>query len=284
MTTIPFSGGYLDFVMHPDFGINVPKGPPRASMLEDLCFYWLEYGNTLHIQDSPNIASVFLKKLTASNYMQLIEFVRSNLANLEYQLSLVDSVNGIEIPWVEQQWADLHGWSRQCLGYVEDVEAIMLALGISSSNPDLSEIPADWTSSEKDFRYIHKFLKDLKIRTDVLISSITGLAGIAGNRQALREARRSFREAKAIKTLTLLGMIFIPLAFCTGLFSMSEQYLPGAASSWVYFAVSIPLVVLIFILAFAIDLGYDDEGVWTLGKFMKALTNARSLGREARAS
>lgn len=101
------------------------------------------------------------------------------------------------------------------------------------------------------------------------------LAGIAGNQRALREAKRSLKEAKGIKTLTLLGMVFIPLAFCTGLFSMNDQYLPGTASFWIYFAVSIPLIVAVFLFAFLINLGYDTEGEWNLATLLLTLCKGR---------
>ena len=37
--TKPYAGGYLDFIKHPNFGLNVPEGPPRTLILEDICFY-----------------------------------------------------------------------------------------------------------------------------------------------------------------------------------------------------------------------------------------------------
>jgi Mg2+ and Co2+ transporter CorA len=113
----------------------------------------------------------------------------------------------------------------------------MIGLGILfSTSPVPDSNITDWKSCDRDFEYIHCRLEVLKVRGDVLNNSIAGLASIARNQQALREAKRSLREAKCIKTLTLLGMVFIPLAFSTGLFSMNDQYLPGTASFRVYFA------------------------------------------------
>jgi hypothetical protein len=71
-----------------------------------------------------------------------------------------------------------------------------------------------------------------------------------------------------IKTLTLLGMVFLPLGFCTGFFSMSDQYLPGESSFCVYFAVAIPLIVTVFLLVFLVGLGYDGEGEWNIKAFL----------------
>lgn len=273
----PFSGGYLDFIKHPEFGANVPSGPPRTSMLEDLCFYLVEHECHLAENSGPAIAAVFIQKIVASNYIQLIEFVRANICNLEYQLSRRSNLTGIQIPWIEGRWSDLQSWSRQCWEYVEDVEAIMISLGNSfPASPVPQNTITDWTSCERDFQYIHYCLKALKAQVEVVSNSITGLAGIAGNRQALMEAKRSLKEAKSIKTLTLLGMVFIPLAFCTGLFSMNDHYLPGAASFWIYFGVSIPLIAIVFLVAFLIGLGYDNEGEWNLNTLFRALSKAKA--------
>ena len=273
----PFSGGYPDFIKHPEFGANIPSGPPRTSMLEDLCFYLVEHGCRLAENSGPAIAAVFIQKIVASNYIQLIEFVRSNIYNLESQLERRNNLTSIQIPWIEQRWSDLQSWSRRCSKYVDDVEAIMISLGISFPvSPVPQNTITDWTSCERDFQYIHYSLKALKAQVEVVSNSITGLAGIAGNRQALIEAKRSLKEAKSIKTLTLLGMVFIPLAFCTGLFSMNDQYLPGTASFWIYFAVSIPLIVSVFLVAFLIDLGYDNGGEWNLRTFLRTLSKAKA--------
>jgi len=157
------------------------------------------------------------------------------------------------------------------------VEAILINLEIPfSASPVPYNTTTDWTSCARDFQYIHYSLKSLKAQVEAVSNSITGLAGIAGNRQALQEAKRSLREAKGIKTLTLLGMVFIPLAFCTGLFSMNDYYLPGTASFWVYFAVSIPLVISVFFVAFLIGFGYDNEGEWSLKTFIRTFPNAKA--------
>lgn len=275
----PFAGGYLDFIKHPNFGLNVPEGPPRTSMLEDLCFYWRLHGTKLSRDLGPAIATVFLQKIVASNYMQLIDFVRANISNLEFNLSRRSNLQSIQGHWTEERWSDLQSWVRRCSEYIEDVEDIMISLGIpfSASSVPQNDV-ADWTNSHKDFQYIHDRLKALKARVDVLSNSITGLAGITGNQQALAEAKRSLKEAKNIKILTLVGMVFIPLSFCTGFFSMNDQYLPGGASFRVYFAVAVPLIVVVLLLAYLTGLGYSDDGEWRLKTFFQSLPKFRRIG------
>ncbi|APA13031.1 predicted protein [Sclerotinia sclerotiorum 1980 UF-70] len=92
-----FQGGYVDFI---DFdiltrdGLNGAfDGPPRTCMLDDLCFY-LEHHSPLLFEmegaTPPLITSVFLKKITASHYVKLIDYfeiIVQRLRKTEWQLS-----------------------------------------------------------------------------------------------------------------------------------------------------------------------------------------------------
>ena len=160
----------------------------------------------------------------------------------------------------------------------------MLALGIKAEAPDFSAA-SDWASDEssaKDFQLIYSRLRGLKTRYEVLLGSITALAGIAGNRQALAEAKRSFREAKNVKILTLIGMVFIPLAFICGLFSMNDNFLPGSSEFWVYWAAAVPLIVVVFLGSVVANRGYDDDaGTWNVANIWRSAegTAWRAVGR-----
>lgn len=247
---------------------NPPPGPSRESLSEDICYYFTHYSmmlqNELH---DPSIAAIFLKKIIACYWLQLITYGTSLLASHEYPLSRRRDLTGIQIPWVEGRWSDLQMLSRRCGGYCDDIEVALISLGIPFKDPDTT--PANWNDCDRDFQFIYKRLSTMKTRADLLNTSITGLAGIAGNRQALKEAKRSLREAKSVKTLTLIATVFIPLAFTSGLFSMSERYIPGADRFWVYISVSGPLVVLVIILTILFDLGFDEDGSWSITTFTK---------------
>lgn len=56
-----------------------------------------------------------------------------------------------------------------------------------------------------------------------------------------------------MKALTLLGMVFVPLAFTSGLFNMAAPFGPGNLHFRVYFAVALPLILLVFAVAFGVN-------------------------------
>jgi hypothetical protein len=233
-------------------------------MRDDLVYYFNTHYAILPSLSSPKIAALFLKKITASHYMQLHHSIRSIVSSQEWNISRRGNLSSGEVGFVEGQWFDFQALNRRCTEYCEDVERILLVLDRKAESPDFPEA-ADWMDSNKDFQLIHARLKALKARYEVLLGSITALAGIAGNRQSLAEAKRSFREAKNVKILTLIGMVFIPLAFICGLFSMNDNFLPGSSEFWVYWASAVPLIVIVFLGSVVANWGYDDDaGTWSM--------------------
>ena len=270
MNSIPYQGGYPDFIKFTTLkDVCRTSGPSRESMLEDICYYWTNHASCIDVQGDPAVSTIFLKKIIASNYLVLIEHGRAMLGTLELSLSRQgQDISELQIAWAEQRWSDLQSWSRRYSEYCENVESIIDDTRISSPEEDASN---DWLSSKHDFRIIHRKLCNHKRRSEALISSLTGLAGILGSRQTLKEANRSLHEAKRVKILTSLGMVFAPWFLTSGIFSMSDKFLPGAKSFWIYFAVTIPLVPVVFGVAFLITLGYGDDSEWSSKEFWKAV-------------
>ena len=204
--------------------------------------------------------------------MKLIDYfevILNRLAKVQWQLSRQSDYNDYDIPAVEEQWSSLQLSSRRLSEFSDDVEEILRDLGIPVLDSGACTARADWKFSDKDFQYIHQRLQKMKKAVDEMIISAMGLSNIIGSRQALSEARRSVKEAKSTKTLTVVGLVFIPLAYTCALFSMSDQFRPGSNLFWVYFAVSIPLILLVFAGTYAIQLGYDDSAAWSFENFKK---------------
>lgn len=199
--------------------------------------------------------------------MILIEYMDSILYNMESVIQKREDFRGIETSSLEGQWSDIQLVCSRCKRFIKDLSFILLQFRIPLDDPLISR-RSPWTDSKVDFQYIYKRLTSLQERADLCNQSLTSVTGIIGNARALTEAKRSIREAKTVKTLTLIAMVFIPLGFTTGIFSMSEEYLPGKKDFWVFFSVSIPIVVVVFIIAFVIDLGYDVDGNWGFKTFL----------------
>ena len=241
-----FQDGYIDFLPTSDAVrmISKPKHP-HHSMLRDLCYYYEHQSDLISLEEwhSPISASLFFKKIVAAHYLQLVDYIKAMLPSLELRLT-----SG----WIEEedQWRSLQTISRRCGNYSDDIEDTLLSLGYTLTDPK-SDKYGDWKDCEKDFQYVYYRMKILKHRADTLMTAMTGLASIAGNRQNLDEAKR-------VKRLNLLALLFIPLAYTSSLFSMSDDFKPGASHFWVYWVSSLPVIVLTFSATYVMNFFMDD--------------------------
>ena len=274
----PYQGGYPDFMRYKDLNDTCSTpGPSRVSMLEDLSYYWTQYGKDLVVKDDPIIATFFLKKIIASNYLLLVGYIGALLSELDYDVSRRDRpISRLQIEWVEERWKDLQAWTRQCSKYCESLEETMDSFEI----PMEGEVSKSWETGGRDFHIIQRKLLSMNNRSNDLLASFTGLAGILGNRKALKEANRSLHEAKSVKILTFLGMLFLPLSLASSLLGMSGDYLPGASHFWIYFVIAVPLILCVFGAVFLVKMGYAVDGEWSLRHWIKSLAGFKEGNKE----
>ncbi|KAF2132863.1 hypothetical protein P153DRAFT_393811 [Dothidotthia symphoricarpi CBS 119687] len=247
----PFQGGYIDFLPTVTRDLaNTGRPHPHDSMLRDLIYYFEKSSHliTEEAWKTPSSSALFLKKIVAAHYHQLVDYIKVMLPSLELKLTTA---------WIEEQdhWRYLQTISRRCGNYRDDIEDTLFSLGYSLEPP--SKVRAGkWEDCERDFQYLYFRLKLLKERTDSLMQAMTGLASIAGNRQNLEEAKR-------VQRLTGLALFFVPLAYTSSLFSMQDNYAPNKGKFWVYWVSAIGVVLVTFILAMVADRALDDTARWS---------------------
>jgi hypothetical protein len=266
-------GGQQDFIPYPsgleqsrEFAQKASNGPSRVSMLEDICFYFITHPEVLGSAGTdPAVATIFLKKMAATNWMQLVDYFNACAHNLENQFSKNSSFDFFRIETMERWWGDIHSWHRRCVQYCEEANSILLALKIP---PDLvlrNEEEHNPMDSREDFAYIYKRLIWTKSRFEHLMNSATGLNAIAGNkeataqnerysRRAREESKLSIQQARKGSILTFLATVFVPLAVTAGIFSMSSEWAPGGEKFGYYWAINLPLVFLLGLLYYSFGL------------------------------
>lgn len=269
---VPFQGGYLDFIEYPEEGTSAAarflkkQGPPRTSILEDICFYWMNHGGLVSIGSDPSISTIFLQKIIASQWMHYAEYITSSAHSSIYHMSRTDALEKYTIATTEKWWTDLHDAHRMCMLACEDVAAILESLRIPLDRPVREFDPENYLDSSEDFIAIYKRLLWRKDHLELLISSATGLNAIAGNKDAAvknaddaershQEQIKSLREAKKASILTFLALIFVPLAYTASLFSMADDWLPGRSKFPYYWAISLPLAGLMALIFYFISMG-----------------------------
>lgn len=281
--TSPCNAGYIDFVPHKD-QVKSRSGPPRTSLLEDLVYYLYTHLSALDLTDCTS-PSIFSQKLVASHYLKLAEYLQTIIETVQFNLSRRRDLTSFDIAAVEEQWSDVQALERRIGEYIDDLESIMLQLRIPFESPNLNHA-ADWKDSSVGYQFLYLRFKEISRRATGLNGSTAALAGLTNNRQAvkaqelaLEATERSAREAKSVKALTILGVIFVPLAYVASLFSMSDSYRPGEKLFWVYFAVAFPLIGLVVMGYLILEMGYTGSGIqwscWTILSSVKKTLRPR---------
>lgn len=252
----PPDGGYVDFLPE-HIQVQSRQGPPRTSFAEDLCFYLTTHGSLVGMT-SPDSVSLFLQKIIASHYSKQFDYLRQNVSSAVGKMGRQTDFTAFALSAVEESWSDAQTIERRLSEFCFDLEEILIQLRVPLGPPEPSQI-ASWQDVGSDFRLLYHRFDYIRQYAERVNSSITGLASIAGNRQAFREQQFSLRAAERSRNLTFIGLVFIPLAFISSLFSMSEPYGPGGDRFWLYFAISVPmaaLVVAVYYIADIVEIRY----------------------------
>ncbi|KFZ07572.1 hypothetical protein V501_06327 [Pseudogymnoascus sp. VKM F-4519 (FW-2642)] len=269
---VPFQGGYLDFIEYPEEGTSTAAkffkkhGPPRTSVLEDICFYWMNHADLVSVGSDPSISTIFLKKIIASHWMHYAEYVTNSAHSSIYHMSRGEAFEKYTVATTEKWWSDLHDAHRVCMLACEDVAAILESLRIPMDQPIREFDPENYLNSSGDFVAIYKKLLWRKEHLELLISSATGLNAIAANKEAAvknaidadrshKEQIKSLGEAKKASILTFLALIFVPLAYTASLFSMADDWQPGRSKFPYYWAISLPLAAMVAVTFYIISIG-----------------------------
>lgn len=93
-----------------------------------------------------------------------------------------------------------------------------------------------------DYVYIASSIDEYGRRLENMLPVVTSFVQIV-------DSRRSFAETANVSRLTYLALVFIPLTFTSGLFSMNANNAPGGSDFRIYFVVAIPVTIFVFLLA-----------------------------------
>ncbi|KAI0452323.1 hypothetical protein F5B21DRAFT_344633 [Xylaria acuta] len=70
----------------------------------------------------------------------------------------------------------------------------------------------------------------------------------------LTNSHRSMSEASDVRRLTYIAVVFIPLSFVAALFSITDNFVPGRGSFWLYWETSIPITLAVLVAATSLHL------------------------------
>ena len=238
-----FQGGFQDFLSEPSFSDNIDhkSGPIPSSPLESFIYYWSLRQPPGFNVDCPTLFSLsyYALRIDAAEWMTYLELMYHCIQQYEYS---PDAIILASIGHIEALTADIHSlqrWGRRSIATARKIRYAVDFLKYSMIKNEDKEFSA---LIRQDYEQIALDLDAYSRRLEVIVSVDTSLV------QAI-DCRRSLIETMNISRLTYLALIFLPLTFVSGLFSMNDKFAPGCKIFGLYFAISIPLCILVFLIA-----------------------------------
>jgi Mg2+ and Co2+ transporter CorA len=109
-----------------------------------------------------------------------------------------------------------------------------------------------WMQHEDDKKPWKLILYDInfmRLKLQSHIQTLEQTVALATSMVQVLDAQRSIVEAVSVRKLTYIAIIFIPLSWMSSLFGMSDDFAPGQARFWMYFASAVPFTVLLFLVS-----------------------------------
>lgn len=131
---------------------------------------------------------------------------------------------------------ELQRWRRRALSSQQKIGAgLRFIRDNTSGEPPASQ--AQWSACLEDWEYNSQGLK----ACSALLENMAQVAQIVDGRRSAEETRNTTR-------LTTLALIFFPLSLFASIFSMTDSFSPGKRLFGVYFAVAIPVCVILYFM------------------------------------
>jgi hypothetical protein len=217
---------------------------PTEAMEQSASLLHLDYGKTLDsqvISQDPFYALHELFTTCAHSEVQFLNTVESKI-NTDMAREFMPDHNISPANMIYfQGLLDTHA---------ESLRRTIIAL--SSRDDSGWPRPKEAALRQKTTSAAHTLLQDYEAllrRTDTLSNLCKARLQILLSRAGIVESNKAIEQAKVVTKLTRLAFVFIPLSFVSSFFGMNlTPFVEGPALSlWLFFAVSAPLVGILFL-------------------------------------
>ncbi|KAH8902478.1 hypothetical protein BR93DRAFT_886947 [Coniochaeta sp. PMI_546] len=201
--------------------------------------------------DNPMVVVEFPRKLVIATmlaflrrrYLNLLRIQKTHVKpNQTLRNNYLSSFSeGALSSWHDEFFDFIVGSCAAMRELIREMEENMVSLGLplksgTAPDPEVVGVPPQWE--------VDGWGAVLDIGQ--LVNELTNALG-TGYLQyvSIQEARVSNCNAQNLSKLTVLTMLFIPLSTVASMFSMSDDFLLGGPRAWVFWVVSIPVLLLL---------------------------------------
>ncbi|EJT68823.1 hypothetical protein, variant [Gaeumannomyces tritici R3-111a-1] len=261
-TSKPLHGGFEDFVQPAPFSSfeaatgnidrNLQDPPHQRSMLGSLVHYFVNHRRLQGFSANAMPSNI----LTMGYYpirIALAEWVLYTHLASRYVKFYEYTLRDVHIRLHDSDIVDLQRWRRRCKQSQHKLALLVefvhhwlphkqqkQRLGDDS---DIDKQQQPWDLVLKDIGFLQSQLRDHSHSLEQMIPVATAMV-------QLLDSRQSIAQSANVTRLTYIALVFVPLSWVAGLFSMSERYSPGGNGEfWVYWATALPLLLVVLLLS-----------------------------------
>jgi hypothetical protein len=176
---------------------------------------------------------------SCAEWLVMCDYINGRLSQIEWELEM-PAIFRPKDSMIDSLLKRLATWRRQIPVMREMVtEALEQSLPAAER---LAQSQKEVENIRPDFERVLRLLKELQNRVDLL-------TGYVNSAISIEDTKQSLSEGHGVARLSWLAMIFVPLTFITGLFSMTDDLASLEKTYRVYFPIAIPLTVAIMLFA-----------------------------------
>ena len=239
----PLWGGYQNFQDCPSMHepIQSRKIPPRTSLFEE-AIYWTSTLTTAEIDDLPNDPKIFIKKAlltVCAEWTTVVKYLTTRLTQLEWELEHTPVTPFRHPKGLDVSLNSLNMWRRRMPVYQEWVSETFTR--VISPTTFMGSTKNATAQLKGDFEKLQSGLEGAFQRSDRIESSVAAMISIQENKKAMLLNQSAAR-------LTYLAVIFVPLSWVTGFFSMQPDVTALKETFWIYFICAVPLLLIALVV------------------------------------
>lgn len=247
MTTVrlqvrPFQGGYEDFACSTSMNDSksLETTPEGHSLFENLLYHWGNREPPGFKVKRPTLVSLsyYPLRVVAAEWMMYLEVMFHSTKLHEYPPGSIPAAFK-QIALLTTDGSVLQAWARRSMATSSKLHEVIRFLECQKDQDedvDCCRLLID------DYEYIASQVDTYSRRLEAMVPTVTSLIQIFDSQQALKETAN-------ISRLTYLALVFVPLTFVSGLFSMNDHFASGNKIFWLYLAVAIPVCIIVFFIA-----------------------------------
>lgn len=244
----------------------------KRSFFEDFTYWARRPGiSALELEHAPkeHIPVLVLLNLVGSEWLIMCEYIKTRLNQID--METIDPEHLSDKKLIDMTLEKLHIWRRLIPLYREMVAETLqhfFNFGRSKLNgpqPQSSRVQGVTTGCshsscpqtnvslqmweiqayKEDYELVLSRLEEYQSRIDRLTSVVTAV-------MAVEDTRRAITDARNIGFLTWLATFFIPFGVFSGIFSMQKREDMSIETIRLYFAVTLPFVVVTLLIAWTL--------------------------------